>query len=147
VSQSTGTPLHAELSATLEKQASTELAENLNRLMLGNLNGLEAPIERAMELVGDKYSFQLLHLLSSKQVMRFVELEQQIPGISPRTLSARLKHLEKARLIDRRQYPTIPPKVEYRLTERGADLAQTFAALENWVERWYPYAKPATPVL
>jgi DNA-binding HxlR family transcriptional regulator len=83
----------------------------------------------------------MIHLLMTRKVLRFVELEQEIVGISPRTLSARLKHLEKMRLIDRQQFPTIPPKVEYRLTESGADLAQTLTALENWVERWYPRLK------
>lgn len=115
------------------------VTENLNRLMHGELYALESPMERAMELIGDKYAFQIIHLLYQLNRQRFVELEQRIPGISPRTLSARLKHLEKFRLINRHQYPTIPPKVEYELTERGLDLATTLTALEGWVDRWYPY--------
>jgi DNA-binding HxlR family transcriptional regulator len=113
----------------------------LNRLLFRELYGLEKPVDRAMALLGDKYTLQMIHLLMTRKVLRFVELEQEIVGISPRTLSARLKHLEKMRLIDRQQFPTIPPKVEYRLTESGADLAQTLTALENWVERWYPRLK------
>jgi DNA-binding HxlR family transcriptional regulator len=116
-----------------------DVTENLNRLMHANVYTVESPIERAMELVGDKYSFQILHILHQFDRQRFVELEQQIPGISPRTLSARLKHLEKFRLINRHQYPTIPPKVEYELTERGRDLAATLQTLESWVNRWFPY--------
>ena len=116
-----------------------DVTENLNRLMHAGLYGIESPIERAMELIGDKYSFQIIHILSQFDCQRFVELEQQIPGISPRTLSARLKHLEKFRLINRHQFSTIPPKVEYKLTERGRALATTLKTLETWVNTWYPY--------
>jgi DNA-binding HxlR family transcriptional regulator len=121
------------------ESALQDVTENLNRLMHAGLYGVESPIERAMELIGDKYSFQIIHILHQFDRQRFVELEQQIPGISPRTLSARLKHLEKFRLINRHQYPTIPPKVEYELTERGRDLATTLQSLETWVNRWFPY--------
>jgi DNA-binding HxlR family transcriptional regulator len=116
-----------------------DVTENLNRLMHAGLYNVESPIERAMELIGDKYSFQILHILHQFDRQRFVELEQQISGISPRTLSARLKHLEKFRLLNRHQYPTIPPKVEYELTERGKDLAATLASIETWVNHWFPY--------
>jgi DNA-binding HxlR family transcriptional regulator len=127
-------------STTIQADSSLlDMTENLNRLMHAGLYGLESPIERAMELIGDKYSFQILHILHQFERQRFVELEQQITGISPRTLSARLKHLEKFRLINRHQFPTIPPKVEYELTDRGRDLAETLRSLEAWVNRWYPY--------
>lgn len=128
-------------STTVQADASLQnVTENLNRLMHAELYGLESPIERAMELIGDKYSFQIIHILHQFERQRFVELEQQISGISPRTLSARLKHLEKFRLINRHQFPTIPPKVEYELTERGRDLAETLKSLDTWVNRWYPYS-------
>lgn len=140
MSKQSRTLLPPDISAQMSTNTSAEV-DGLNRLLLGELYELEKPIERAMELVGDKYTLQMLHLLLTRKVMRFVELEQEITGISPRTLSARLKHLEKVRLIVREQYATIPPKVEYTLTERGADLAQTLMALENWVERWYPRLK------
>jgi DNA-binding HxlR family transcriptional regulator len=123
---------------TIEKSFQ-DVTENLNRLMHAGLYSVESPIERAMELIGDKYSFQIIYILYQFDRQRFVELEQQIAGISPRTLSARLKHLEKFRLINRHQYPTIPPKVEYELTEKGRDLAATLNTLESWVNRWYPY--------
>ncbi len=123
----------------IEEKALQNVTENLNRLMHAGLYGVESPIERAMELIGDKYSFQIIHILHQFERQRFVELEQQIAGISPRTLSARLKHLEKFRLINRHQFPTIPPKVEYELTERGQDLAATLKNLEDWANRWFPY--------
>ncbi|WP_373533541.1 winged helix-turn-helix transcriptional regulator [Vampirovibrio sp.] len=127
----------------IDPQDLQDVTENLNRLMHAGLYGVESPIERAMELIGDKYSFQIIHLLYQMERQRFVELEHQITGISPRTLSARLKHLEKFRLINRHQFPTIPPKVEYELTERGRDLASTLNSLKTWADRWFPYA-PST---
>lgn len=125
---------------TIDEQSLQDVTANLNRLMHAEVYGVESSIERAMELIGDKYSFQIIHILHQFERQRFVELEQQISGISPRTLSARLKHLEKFRLINRHQFPTIPPKVEYELTERGRDLAATLEQLEGWVNRWFPYA-------
>lgn len=100
---------------------------------------IESPIARAMELLGDKYSFQILSILYQMDRQRFVELEQQVEGISPRTLSARLKHLERCGLISRHQFATIPPRVEYELTERGRDLSTTLNSVETWAERWFPH--------
>ncbi len=111
----------------------------LNRLMHDNLLSLESPVERAMELIGDKYSFQIIDILHQFERLRFVEIENQVSGISPRTLSARLKHLDRYGLIERHQYATIPPKVEYTLTDKGKDLANVLKELQLWVNKWYPY--------
>jgi DNA-binding HxlR family transcriptional regulator len=115
------------------------VAENLNRLIHDGLHSVESPVERAMELIGDKYSFQIIHILNQFERQRFVELEEQINGISPRTLSARLKHLDRYGIIDRHQFPTIPPRVEYSLTEKGKDLYRVLSELETWANKWFPY--------
>lgn len=128
------------MSKTIDSTALQDVKENLNRLMHQSLYSVESPIERSMELIGDKYAFQIIHILYQSDKQRFVELEEQINGISPRTLSARLKHLEKFGLINRHQFPTIPPRVEYELTDRGRDLASTLNALETWVNKWFPYS-------
>lgn len=128
----------AKTEQMLSQEALTQVTDNLNRLISAELYGLESPIARAMELVGDKYSLQIIHILYQLDRQRFVEIEHQVQGISPRTLSARLKHLEKFSLITRHQYPTIPPKVEYELTDKGRDLATTLNALETWANRWFP---------
>ena len=54
------------------------------------------------------------------------------------------KALEKYGLTSRHQYPTIPPKVEYDLTEKGRDLANVLNALEIWVDKWFPYVPEKT---
>lgn len=93
---------------------------------------VSSDLEASLKVVGDKYSLQIIHLLVTYQAQRFVELESAIQGISPRTLSARLKHLEFHGLVTRKAYPTIPPKVEYRATEKGAALDRVIQTLISW---------------
>jgi DNA-binding HxlR family transcriptional regulator len=95
-------------------------------------------LETALQIVGDKYSLQIIHLLVVSEAQRFVELESAIQGISPRTLSARLKHLEFHGLITRKAYATIPPKVEYRATKKGIALDAVITALIQWNETYPP---------
>jgi DNA-binding HxlR family transcriptional regulator len=90
-------------------------------------------LEKALQVVGDKYSLQILNLLLQNEAQRFVQLEATIQGISPRTLSARLKHLEAHGLLSRKAYATIPPKVEYRITERGMAITPIVVSLSQWV--------------
>lgn len=104
------------------------------------LSSIECPIERAMELIGDKYSVLIVLNLAQFGKQRFIELEQSINGISPRTLSARLKHLEKYGIINRKQFSTIPPKVEYSLTERGSQFKVVIDQMSDWVNKWYPHS-------
>ena len=121
-----------KLSGTLEK--------NINiSIELQHLSKLECPIIRAMEVIGDKYSILIILNLLEKEKQRFIELENAIPGISPRTLSARLKHLEKHEIINRKQYQTIPPKVEYSLTDKGQKFISVIDTLKYWAETCYPY--------
>ncbi len=97
-----------------------------------SIDATATQLENALRLVGDKYSLQIIYLLLKFEAQRFVELENAIQGISPRTLSARLKHLEFHGLITRKAYPTIPPKVEYRATAKGQALLTTIDALAKW---------------
>jgi DNA-binding HxlR family transcriptional regulator len=123
---------------SMDPETRAKLTKNLNRLIHDEIYSIQSPIERAMELIGDKYSFQIIHLLNQHVCLRFIELENKITGISPRTLSARLKHLDRYGLIERHQYATIPPKVEYTLTQKGKDLSLVLSALDTWTNRWFP---------
>ena len=103
----------------------------------------------ALQLLGDKYSLQIIALLLQAKYQRFIELEDQINGISPRTLSSRLKQLEASGLINRVQYNTIPPKVEYSLTEKGQGLSavlNSFAAWSAWALTDDPKMAKETPL-
>lgn len=94
-------------------------------------------IDKALSIVGDKYSLSIVDRLYQNNAQRFVELESGVTGISPRTLSARLKHLEREGLIHRQAFATMPPRVEYTLTEQGMDLAQAVQRLAQWADKWY----------
>jgi DNA-binding HxlR family transcriptional regulator len=73
------------------------------------------------EIIGAKWTALLVHDLSEGP-RRFSELEHSCAGISPRTLSERLRALEDEGLVDRRSYAESPPRVEYELTEKGEAL-------------------------
>ncbi len=73
------------------------------------------------EIIGAKWTALLVHDLS-EGARRFSELEHSCAGISPRTLSERLRWLEAEGIVERRSYPESPPRVEYELTEKGEAL-------------------------
>ena len=75
-----------------------------------------------MSLIQGKYKMFILYTLMDFGVVRFNEMKRYIRGISFKTLSATLKELEADGLVHREEYPQIPPKVEYSLTERGRSL-------------------------
>jgi DNA-binding HxlR family transcriptional regulator len=87
------------------------------------------------ELLGKKWTaFIVWGLLGGPR--RFTELSEAAPGLSDRVLSQRLKELEAAGLVTRSQYPEIPPRVEYELTDVGRELRPVIAAMERWGRRW-----------
>lgn len=65
---------------------------------------------------------------------RFTELRQALPGISPHTLTSRLRQFETHGIVIRTTYAEIPPRVEYRLTPLGEDLRQVLDAMATWAE-------------
>jgi DNA-binding HxlR family transcriptional regulator len=109
-----------------------------------SVNHIACATERALELLGDRYSLLIIAALKTHHKLRFVELENAIGGISPRTLSARLKHLERYGLLFREQFPTIPPRVEYSLTHIGESLGQVLTPLQDWADEWFPYEDTTT---
>jgi DNA-binding HxlR family transcriptional regulator len=113
--------------------------EQLTDLYQGEAHRIEAPLERLMMLFGDKYSLMIIDILSQNESLRFVALEAQVTGISPRTLSQRLKHLERYGLLKRIQYPSIPPRVDYELTEKAKALAPVIEDMKSWADIWFPH--------
>ncbi len=86
-----------------------------------------------MELITGKYRLPILYCLTRHGVVRFNEMKRLLGGdITFRTLSNTLKGLEQDGLILRHEYPQIPPKVEYSLTERGKSLRPVLKALCQW---------------
>ncbi|TRX61461.1 helix-turn-helix transcriptional regulator [Fulvivirga sp. M361] len=92
----------------------------------------ECPITIFMEQIGGKWKPVIIWLLILNEVMRFNELDKAIDGISQKMLSQQLKDLEKLDIIDRKSYPVIPPKVEYRLTDKGKSLKENLTKIMEW---------------
>ena len=88
-----------------------------------------------LSLINGKYKMTILYTLMEFEVVRFNEMKRYIGGISYKTLSAALKELEADWLVHREEYPQIPPKVEYRLTERGKSLMPILDQMCEWGER------------
>ena len=89
----------------------------------------ECPITIFMEQIGGKWKPVIIWLLLLNEVMRFNELDKAIDGISQKMLSQQLKDLEKLDIINRKSYPVIPPKVEYRLTNKGKSLKENLTSI------------------
>ncbi|HIE1063252.1 TPA: winged helix-turn-helix transcriptional regulator [Serratia marcescens] len=92
-----------------------------------------------LSVINGKYKMIILYWLALyKPVLRFNELQRCIGTISYKTLSSTLKELEKDRLVVRKEYPQIPPKVEYSLSERGRSLIPVIDMMCDWGERHRP---------
>ena len=89
------------------------------------------PVCHTTELVGGKWTLLLVRDLAAGR-SRFCELERSLTGISPRTLSLRLRALEEDGIVERHTYPEVPPRVEYRATPRVARLIPILRQLEDW---------------
>ena len=85
-----------------------------------------------LSLINGKYKMTILYTRREFGVFRFNEMKKYIGGISYKTLSAALKELERDQLVHREEYPQIPPKVEYSLTERGKSLIPVLDAMCEW---------------
>lgn len=99
-----------------------------------NANLEETGFSYTMSLIQGKYKMVILYALAEFQIVRFNEMKKYIGSISYKTLSATLKELEADGLIDRKEYPQIPPKVEYSLTDRGKSLIPILDQMCTWGE-------------
>lgn len=85
-----------------------------------------------LSLINGKYKMTILYTLMEFGVVRFNEMQKYIGSISYKTLSVNLKELEADKLVYRKEYPQIPPKVEYSLTERGKSLIPILDSMCEW---------------
>lgn len=87
-----------------------------------------------LSLINGKYKMTILYTLMEFGAVRFNEMKKYIGSISYKTLSTTLKELEADQLVNRKEYPQIPPKVEYSLTERGKSLIPILDNMCEWGE-------------
>lgn len=96
---------------------------------------LECWVEKALHVLDGKWSFLIIKNLFDG-TKRFGELRKALHNISPKTLTIRLRELEEHGVIHRKVYPTIPPAVEYSLTEKGQDLKAMITEMMIWSKKW-----------
>src|ERR1044072_9687498 len=95
------------------------------------------------EILGAKWTAVLVHDLS-EGARRFSELEHSCPGVSPRTLSERLRALEQEGIVVRRSYAESPPRVEYELTEKGEGLLPIIDEMRRYGHAWLVEHEPCS---
>jgi DNA-binding HxlR family transcriptional regulator len=93
------------------------------------------PVCRTAEIVCGKWTLLLIRDLAEGR-SRFCELERSLVGISPRTLSLRLRALEDEGIVERHTFSEVPPRVEYALTEKGLALVPLIEDMRAYGERW-----------
>jgi DNA-binding HxlR family transcriptional regulator len=95
----------------------------------------ECAVACTADIIGAKWTAVLVHDLSEGS-RRFSDLERALPGISPRTLSERLRALEQEGILERRSYAESPPRVEYELTAKGQALLPITEAMRQFGHDW-----------
>jgi DNA-binding HxlR family transcriptional regulator len=93
------------------------------------------PVCRTAEVVCGKWTLLIIRDLAEGH-SRFCELERSLEGISPRTLSLRLRALEEEGVVARHTFPEVPPRVEYALTEKGKALVPLIEDMRRYGRRW-----------
>ncbi len=98
------------------------------------------PIITTLSIMGGKWKPVILYYLKH-QTLRFSELKRIIPNITEKMLAQQLRQLEHDRMVLRKVYPVVPPKVEYSLTEHGLSLHPILQAMAEWGRK---HEKPVT---
>ncbi len=97
---------------------------------MGN-KAYNCPVEAALDVIGGKWKPLILWWLHQR-TCRFAELARLIPGVTEKMLTQQLRELEANGIVNRRVYATVPPKVEYSLTEYGRSLKRALEAICEW---------------
>lgn len=101
----------------------------------GLVSSLEdTPFGYTLAMIGGKWRLVILYWLAEQEATRFNELRRRIGHITEKTLSVQLKEMERDGLVVRTEYPHIPPKVEYRLSEKGMSLYPLMEQMCAWGE-------------
>jgi DNA-binding HxlR family transcriptional regulator len=111
--------------------------EATRRLLVETTASLGCPVARTAQIIGNKWTPLIVRDLADGR-RRFSELERSLVGISPKTLSERLKRLEEAAVVERRCFAEVPPRVEYALTPKGYALLPVIAQMRAFGDRWLP---------
>jgi DNA-binding HxlR family transcriptional regulator len=92
-------------------------------------------VARALDVIGERWTLLVLRDLFLFGPRRFQDFQDSLTGIAPNTLSARIKTLESAGIIERKLYSEHPPRADYRLTDKGRELGPALKSLKVWGEK------------
>jgi DNA-binding HxlR family transcriptional regulator len=126
-------PEHSHLPANIDVPGHNDVTFAPNGHATSDCRGVNSVLSR----VGDKWTVLVIMLLGDGP-RRFNELKRMIGGISQRMLTLTLRGLERDGLVTRTVFPTVPPRVDYELTDLGRGLAQPVMALGNWARQHLP---------
>jgi len=92
----------------------------------------DCPVAGTLDLIGERWTILLLRDLLLHGARRFQDFQASLPGVAPNILSARLKAMEDSGLVHRQLYSERPPRLEYRLTDKGKSLGPVVKAMREW---------------
>lgn len=92
------------------------------------------PFEYTLSIISGKWKLKIIYILACMKILRYNALKRNIEGITHKMLSTQLKELEAEGIVFRNEFPQVPPKVEYSLTEKGQSLIPIVLSMCNWGE-------------
>jgi DNA-binding HxlR family transcriptional regulator len=114
------------------------------------ISNSRCPVCRTAEVISGKWTLLVIRDLAAGS-SRFCELERSLEGISPRTLSLRLRALEEQGVVERHTFPEVPPRVEYALTDKGRALIPIIESMRAYGREWLGASgsctEPAEPIV
>jgi DNA-binding HxlR family transcriptional regulator len=96
---------------------------------------LTCPVARTLVIIGDRWTILILRDLFQRGPRKFADLETSLSGVSPKTLSDRLKRLTAAGILEQKFYSMHPPRAEYVLTSKGRELGPIVKTMRDWGTR------------
>ena len=93
------------------------------------------PFEYTLSIISGKWKLKIIYVLACLGIVRYGILKKNIDGITHKMLSSQLKELESEKIILRTEYPQVPPKVEYSLTEKGKSIIPIVISMCEWGQR------------
>lgn len=108
-----------------------------------NCSNYHCEIELTLELIGGKWKALILWNLHLHETIRYSEFKQYMPKITQKMLTQQLKELEKYGLISKEVYPSVPPMVEYSLTDIAKELMPIMDQMDDWGKKYIEKYKPS----
>jgi DNA-binding HxlR family transcriptional regulator len=93
------------------------------------------PVKGIIDVISKKWALLIVNALGNHGTLRFKELSEELNGISPKSLSDTLKRLHDEGLVNRQAFPSIPPRVEYSLTDEGLEFRTVILPILKWASR------------